>query len=185
MTWYHALGYNQTLIRQLGALWGKSRLKAGGRTNLLLSHLLDTAAVAEQIRDGYLALSTKHVLNVLSGERGKLFFAWMCGVHDCGKATPAFQRVDAEGAAAVRQAGLRWDEARVQRVDGGTTKPGAPSYDVCCGAQAGRLSRSIGCGHWLPVITARCLRWARWRGCGPREANLKVRARPGRRCKRR
>lgn len=139
MTWYDVLGYNQTLIGQLGALWGKSRLKAGGRTNLLLSHLLDTAAVAERIWDGYLPPSTKHVLNELSGERGKTFFTWICGVHDCGKATPAFQRVDAEGAAAVRQAGLRWDEARVQRARW--------RHDKAGGTLVRRLLRDAG---WAP-----------------------------------
>ncbi|WP_344895132.1 CRISPR-associated helicase Cas3' [Nonomuraea antimicrobica] len=102
-------------MRQLGALWGKSRQKAGGRTNLLLSHLLDTAAVAEQVWDNYLAPSTKRMLNTISRDRGRLFFAWLCGVHDCGKATPAFQRVDSEGADAVRRAGLSWIEPEVQR----------------------------------------------------------------------
>ncbi|MET9241271.1 CRISPR-associated helicase Cas3' [Nonomuraea sp. NPDC003709] len=102
-------------MRQLGALWGKSRQKAGGRINLLLSHLLDTAAVAEQIWDNYLAPSTKRILNALSQGRGRLFFAWLCGVHDCGKATPAFQRVDADGADAVRRAGLSWIEPVVQK----------------------------------------------------------------------
>ncbi|MER7363477.1 CRISPR-associated helicase Cas3' [Nonomuraea wenchangensis] len=139
MTWYDALGYDRAVIGQLGALWGKSRCKAGGRTNLLLSHLLDTAAVAEQIWDNYLAPSTKYVLNVLSGDRGKMFFAWICGVHDCGKATPAFQRVDAEGAAAVRRAGLRWDEAKVQRARW--------RHDKAGGTLVRRLLREAG---WAP-----------------------------------
>lgn len=108
-------GYDQVLTRQLGALWGKSRQKAGGRTNLLISHLVDTAAVAEKIWDNYLASSTKLTVNAISGDRGKAFFAWLCGVHDCGKATPAFQRVDAEGAEAVLRAGLSWNEAVVKR----------------------------------------------------------------------
>lgn len=115
MRWHDAFGYDQVVMRQLGAFWGKSCQKAGGRTNLLLSHLLDTAAVAEQIWDHYLAPSTKRMLNAISRGRGRLLFAWSCGVHDCGKATPAFQRVDAEGAAAVRRAGLSWDEPSVQR----------------------------------------------------------------------
>lgn len=115
MRWYDTFGYDDALIRQLGALWGKSRQKAGGRTNLLLSHLLDTAAVAEQIWDNYLPPSTRQTLQVISGGRGRMFFAWLCGVHDCGKATPAFQRVDAEGAEAVRRAGLSWNEPVVKR----------------------------------------------------------------------
>ncbi|MEV4218798.1 CRISPR-associated helicase Cas3' [Nonomuraea sp. NPDC049725] len=115
MPWHDDFGYDAVVVRQLGALWGKSRQKAGGRINLLLSHLLDTAAVAELIWDDYLAASTKRTLNDISKERGRLFFAWLCGVHDCGKATPAFQRVDAEGAEAVRRAGLGWNEFEVQR----------------------------------------------------------------------
>ncbi|MEV5889494.1 CRISPR-associated helicase Cas3' [Nonomuraea fuscirosea] len=115
MEWQDGFGYEQVVMRQLEVLWGKSRQKAGGRTNLLLSHLLDTAAVAELMWDHFLAPSPKRMLNALSRGRGRLFFAWLCGVHDCGKATPAFQRVDAEGAAAVRRAGLGWDESSVRR----------------------------------------------------------------------
>ncbi|MFE0422320.1 CRISPR-associated helicase Cas3' [Streptomyces sp. NPDC058953] len=96
----------------LGVLWGKSEEKAGGTTNLLLSHLLDTAAVAECVWDGYLAPSTKRMMDDIAGGpgRGRRFFAWLCGIHDCGKATPAFQRLWAKGAQAVRDAGLVWHE---------------------------------------------------------------------------
>ncbi|WP_062431772.1 CRISPR-associated helicase/endonuclease Cas3 [Herbidospora daliensis] len=110
-----SLNYEPSIIRHIGALWGKSRKKAGGRTNLVLSHLLDTAAVAEQIWDQYLAPSTKQLLEEISAGRGRLFFAWLCGVHDCGKATPAFQRVDDEGAQALRRAGLTWNDNAVKQ----------------------------------------------------------------------
>ncbi|MEV6982386.1 CRISPR-associated helicase Cas3' [Sphaerisporangium sp. NPDC051017] len=113
--WRDDFGYDSDVIRHLGVLWGKSGKKAGGTTNLLLSHLLDTAAVAEQIWDSYLAPSTKERLDEISGGSGRLFFAWLCGVHDCGKATPAFQCVDDEGAAAVRRAGLTWNDHAVKR----------------------------------------------------------------------
>lgn len=95
---------------QLGALWGKSAGKAGGQPNLLISHLLDTAAVAEQIWDHYLAPGTRAWLDEIAGGagRGRRFFMWLCGMHDCGKATPAFQCMDDAGAAAVRGAGLGW-----------------------------------------------------------------------------
>ncbi|GAA0415027.1 CRISPR-associated helicase Cas3' [Streptomyces luteireticuli] len=98
--------------RAIGALWGKSEGKANGRKNLLLSHLLDTAAVAERIWDRFLALSTKHMLDEVAGGPGlgRRLFAWLCGVHDLGKATPAFQRMWAPGAEAVRAAGLTWHE---------------------------------------------------------------------------
>ncbi|MGJ6968827.1 CRISPR-associated endonuclease Cas3'' [Streptosporangium sp. G11] len=113
--WHRDFGYESIITQQIGALWGKSRKKAGGRTNLLLSHLLDTAAVAEQLWDHYLAPATKQELQDISAGRGRLFFAWLCGVHDCGKATPAFQSVDGEGAEAVRRAGLTWNEPAIKR----------------------------------------------------------------------
>ncbi|MCB5911514.1 CRISPR-associated helicase Cas3' [Streptomyces pinistramenti] len=99
----------------LGVLWGKSEEKAGGKMNLLLSHLLDTAAVAERIWDGFLAPSTRRVLEGIAGGggKGRRLFAWLCGVHDCGKATPAFQRMWPKGAEAVRAAGLGWHEPTV------------------------------------------------------------------------
>lgn len=110
-------GYESAVVRQLGALWGKSAKRAGGRRNLLLSHLLDTAAVAELMWDLYLAPSVKRMLDEVAGGpgRGKRLFAWACGVHDCGKATPAFQHLDDDGAAAVRAAGLVWDQHVVAR----------------------------------------------------------------------
>ncbi|GGO98596.1 CRISPR-associated helicase Cas3' [Wenjunlia tyrosinilytica] len=105
------------ILRALGVLWGKSEEKAGGTKNLLMSHLLDTAAVAERMWDGFLAPSTKRMLDDVAGGmgRGRRFFAWLCGVHDCGKATPAFQRMWPKGAAAVRAAGLDWHEPTVAR----------------------------------------------------------------------
>ncbi|GAA4612849.1 CRISPR-associated helicase Cas3' [Actinoallomurus liliacearum] len=103
--------------RQLGVLWGKSARRAGGTKNLLLSHLLDTAAVAELIWDRYLAVSVKRMLDEVAGGPGlgRRFFAWLCGVHDCGKATPAFQHVDEDAADAVWRAGLTWDRHVVKK----------------------------------------------------------------------
>ncbi|MBH1938279.1 CRISPR-associated helicase Cas3' [Streptomyces sp. AV19] len=101
------------VIKALGALWGKSEEKANGRKNLLLSHLLDTAAIAEIMWDRFLAPSTQRALDAIAGGgdgRGRRFFAWLCGVHDLGKATPAFQRLWAKGAEDVRAAGLTWHE---------------------------------------------------------------------------
>ncbi|MFC0863418.1 CRISPR-associated helicase Cas3' [Sphaerimonospora cavernae] len=113
------LGFLQDpdVARQLGVLWGKSAAKAAGRVNLLMCHLLDTAAVAEQIWDRYLAPSTRTLLEEVAGGpgRGRRFFAWLCGIHDCGKATPAFQQMDEAGAQAVRQAGLTWMSTGQQR----------------------------------------------------------------------
>ncbi|WNV85004.1 CRISPR-associated helicase Cas3' [Umezawaea sp. Da 62-37] len=105
------LGCDPTTCAHLGALWGKSRGKAGGTTNLLMSHLFDTAAVAEAIWDHFLAPATKDLVGRISGGRGREFFAWICGIHDCGKATPAFQVIDAVEARRVRTAGLTWSPA--------------------------------------------------------------------------
>ncbi|MGW5221346.1 CRISPR-associated helicase Cas3' [Nocardia sp. NPDC004085] len=102
--------------RWLGALWGKSAGRAGGRRNLLLQHLFDTAAVAELIWDFYLAESVRvSVDNLVATGDGRRLFVWLCGIHDWGKATPAFQHVDSDGADAVRAAGLGWDRFAVSR----------------------------------------------------------------------
>ncbi|WP_253772593.1 CRISPR-associated helicase Cas3' [Goodfellowiella coeruleoviolacea] len=103
--------------RWLGVVWGKSKEKAGGVTNLLMSHLVDTAAVGEVIWDRYLAPATRDLLDEVAGGhgRGRKLFAWLCGIHDCGKATPAHQRLWPEGAQAVRDAGLTWNEPTAAR----------------------------------------------------------------------
>ncbi|MFE5595473.1 CRISPR-associated helicase Cas3' [Streptomyces sp. NPDC056549] len=108
------LSLSAEVVEQLGALWGKSAAKAGGDMNLLLSHLLDTAAVAELMWDRYLAPRTKGVLEEVSGGRGRMLFVWLCAVHDCGKATPAFQEFDAAGAARTRASGLAWRSAALK-----------------------------------------------------------------------
>ncbi|MEU1128314.1 CRISPR-associated helicase Cas3' [Streptomyces sp. NPDC005900] len=104
--------YEVSVVRALETLWGKSRERAGGSTNLLMAHLLDTAAVAELLWDGFLAHSTRAALDEVAGGpgRGRRLFVWLCGVHDCGKATPAHQRLWPEGADAVRGSGLTWVE---------------------------------------------------------------------------
>ncbi|MFF5287362.1 CRISPR-associated endonuclease Cas3'' [Streptomyces sp. NPDC013171] len=86
------LGLSSEEMARLGALWGKSAEKGGGSMSLLLCHMLDTAAVAEFMFDHFLAPATRDMLDRVSGGRGRRFFAWVCGMHDCGKATPAFQR---------------------------------------------------------------------------------------------
>ncbi|MFI7081270.1 CRISPR-associated helicase Cas3' [Micromonospora sp. NPDC049903] len=90
----------------LGVWWGKS--DAGGRPNLLLQHLLDTAAVAELLWDRYLAPGTRSWLNAVSGGAGRTFFALVAGLHDVGKATPAFQAKVDGLARKVRAVGLDW-----------------------------------------------------------------------------
>ncbi|RKS06023.1 CRISPR-associated Cas3 family helicase [Nocardiopsis sp. Huas11] len=112
-TIFRELGLSKETQSHLGALWGKSRKNGGGKINLLLSHLLDSAAVAEQLWEHYLAPRTRSLLGRISGGQGKRFFMWLCAMHDCGKATPAFQALDAEGAARVRAVGLTWRDRRL------------------------------------------------------------------------
>ncbi|MFJ3505084.1 CRISPR-associated helicase Cas3' [Streptomyces sp. NPDC090135] len=95
-------------MARLGVLWGKSAEKGGGTMSLLLCHMLDTAAVAEFMFDHFLAPATRDMLDQVSGGRGRRFFAWVCGMHDCGKATPAFQRKSSGEAAALAGVGLGW-----------------------------------------------------------------------------
>ncbi|MBM0258166.1 CRISPR-associated helicase Cas3' [Micromonospora sp. 4G55] len=107
----------------LAVLWGKS--DAGGQPNLLLQHLLDTAAVAELIWDHYLAGRLKSWLDDVCGNNGRSFFALLCGWHDVGKASPAFQGKVDELAQAVQAAGLTWR---------GLNRESAGWHHTCAGA---------------------------------------------------
>lgn len=95
-----------------GVLWGKS--KAGDSVNLLLQHLLDTAAVAELMWDRFLAPGIRKKIDGCCGHQGQSLFALVCGLHDVGKASPAFQAKVPSLAAAVRAAGLGWSELNPQ-----------------------------------------------------------------------
>jgi CRISPR-associated endonuclease/helicase Cas3 len=90
----------------IGFLWGKSNPQ--GVMNLLVQHLLDTAAVAELIWDRYLAANIKEHLDACCNGRGRAFFSLLCGLHDIGKATPAFQCKADDLAQRVRSVGLTW-----------------------------------------------------------------------------
>jgi CRISPR-associated endonuclease/helicase Cas3 len=99
----------------LAVVWGKS--KAQGSMHLLLGHLLDTAAVGELVWDRFLSPAVRDRLDACSGGRGRSLFALVCGLHDVGKATPAFQMKDDGLAERVRAVGLDWrgltrDQAR-------------------------------------------------------------------------
>lgn len=85
-------------------VWGKSR----GGTSLLLVHLLDTAAVAELIWDSYLAPTVRRQLDECADGQGRSLFCLLAGLHDVGKATPAFQAKVAALARRVQDAGYSW-----------------------------------------------------------------------------
>jgi len=74
--------------------------------NLLLQHLLDTAAVAELTWDHYLAPTVRAKVDACCGGKGRSLLALLCGVHDVGKASPAFQMKEPELAERVRDVGL-------------------------------------------------------------------------------
>ncbi|MFF3358168.1 CRISPR-associated helicase Cas3' [Streptomyces sp. NPDC002917] len=110
-----AMGLSPQTVERVSRLWGKSAARNGGRTHLLLGHLLDTAAVAGVMWDRYLSAAFRRRLDEVSGGRGRLWFMWVCGIHDCGKACPAFQAMDAAEAAPVLAAGLRWGRLPTDR----------------------------------------------------------------------
>nr|WP_322750045.1 MULTISPECIES: CRISPR-associated endonuclease Cas3'' [unclassified Frankia] len=76
--------------------------------HLLLGHLLDTAAVGELVWDRFLATAVRNRLDDCSGGRGRSLFSLLCGLHDVGKATPAFQMKNDALAAQVHAVGLDW-----------------------------------------------------------------------------
>ena len=90
----------------LSVVWGKSR--AGTSSHLLIAHLLDTAAVTELIWDRYLAPGVRRRIDACTTGRGRSLFVLLCGLHDVGKATPAFQVKDAGLKQRVQDAGLTW-----------------------------------------------------------------------------
>jgi CRISPR-associated endonuclease/helicase Cas3 len=108
------LNLPEGITRQLGALWGKSAERAGGQVHLLLAHMLDTAMVAERMWLYFLAPRTRALLDRIAGGDGQRLFMWLCGVHDWGKATPAFQAQHKELAAVVRSVGLDWSGPKLR-----------------------------------------------------------------------
>ncbi|MCX4657354.1 CRISPR-associated helicase Cas3' [Streptomyces microflavus] len=115
VTVMEAMGLSPVVVRRVSRLWGKSAARNGGRTHLLLGHLLDTAAVAGVMWDRYVSAAFRRRLDEVSGGRGKLWFMWVCGIHDCGKACPAFQAMDAAEAAPVLASGLVWGRLATDR----------------------------------------------------------------------
>ncbi|MGA5086050.1 MULTISPECIES: CRISPR-associated helicase Cas3' [Streptomyces] len=110
-----AMGLSPETVERVSRLWGKSAARNGGQRHLLLGHLLDTAAVAGLIWDQYLSRAFRQRLDEISGGRGQLWFMWVCGIHDCGKACPAFQAMDEAEAAPVLAAGLTWGRLPADR----------------------------------------------------------------------
>jgi CRISPR-associated endonuclease/helicase Cas3 len=87
-------------------LWAKS--DASGAPNLLLQHLLDTAAAGELIWEEFLASTVRRRVDSICDDRGRDLLALLCGLHDVGKASPAFQSKAPELAVRVVDSGLAW-----------------------------------------------------------------------------
>ncbi|MFI2613732.1 CRISPR-associated helicase Cas3' [Streptomyces sp. NPDC018584] len=109
--------HDERIERQMWALIGKTAKYADGTPNLLLSHMLDTAAVAERIWEDYLAHATRGMLDRIAGGpgRGRELLMWLAALHDLGKATPAWQGKYPEAAKAVQEAGLTWHAPTIER----------------------------------------------------------------------
>ncbi len=88
----------------LSSLWAKS--DAGGAPVPLLQHLLDAAAVAEQLWDEVLPVAIRRPLDEVMDGRGRDLFRLLAGWHDLGKATPGFQGKAPQLATRVDAAGL-------------------------------------------------------------------------------
>lgn len=95
---------------RFAALWGKSGDDnwSKGRTGptLLVQHLLDTLSVGELLWDEFLAPVVRNAIDATSAGNGRRLFAWLCGIHDLGKASPAFQSQDRNLAEKVIASGL-------------------------------------------------------------------------------
>ncbi len=92
------------------ALWAKSGKEGGEEWHPLIAHLLDVAACAWVILEREPA-STRALYAAEFGLDEPQALAWVCalaGLHDLGKASPAFQQKWREGQERVWAAGLTW-----------------------------------------------------------------------------
>jgi CRISPR-associated endonuclease/helicase Cas3 len=98
-----------TLSEAARALWAKSP-KGGDDWHPLIAHLLDVAACAWAILERE-PTSTRALYAADLGLDESQALAWVCalaGLHDLGKASPAFQQKWPEGCNQVQEAGLSW-----------------------------------------------------------------------------
>jgi len=135
------------------ALWGKARPadSASAVAHPLICHVIDVAVVAEQLVDEVLAKGTVARLFEnfgCSAAAARMWLPLIVALHDCGKATPAFQGKWVEGRAHLKAFGfdLNADGAR----DHGTVGPFflAPVFESfgIDATGAYRLARAV-CAH--------------------------------------
>ncbi|MFI6661521.1 CRISPR-associated helicase Cas3' [Streptomyces sp. NPDC050523] len=97
-------------------LWGKTWRPGWGRENppgadwhSLVAHVVDSAHSAGWLWDEWLAPQVRHLLSddLEDGEgSARARLAWLAGMHDFGKATPAFQGLNEQRRLALTAAGL-------------------------------------------------------------------------------
>jgi len=92
-------------VRVEPGIWGKA--KGLSRPYPLLAHLVDTAAVAYTLLADHLPSPTLDALGVDRADDMQLRdFAFLAGLHDLGKVTPAFQRQHKDAQLALGQLGF-------------------------------------------------------------------------------
>ena len=107
----------------LDLVWGKSRGLPDGQTYPLVCHLVDSAATATALWDGYVSAATRGWLadQVAAGDPdlARAWLATAAGLHDIGKATPAFTTQDARAAARIDPGLATWEGATVRHDESG------------------------------------------------------------------
>ena len=91
-------------------LWAKARPEAEQRARFhpLICHLVDVAVVAREIWESCLSAPARRRIAAGLGQDEAAASAWIAclgGLHDIGKASPAFQRQDAAALERLRAAG--------------------------------------------------------------------------------
>lgn len=93
-------------------LWAKATSSEPRKYHCLICHLVDVAAVAENLWDIVLPVSTKrHVCSLLGNplcDTVKTWMAFLAGLHDIGKCSPAFQKKCPERKAELLGLGYRF-----------------------------------------------------------------------------
>lgn len=172
----------------LALLWAKSDTTGGrGRPpqpHLLLGHMIDTAQVAGVLWDRHVAESVKVLVRSIAGgsdNNARRLVQFLAGVHDLGKASPAFQIKSGVLAERLQQAtevdlcapGMTATSWHHTLAGGAAIKqllvntPWAPHVDWIRAAVGGHHGRYPHRGDYRITYDARPVhgenRWARWR----------------------
>ena len=86
--------FDAPLSDQARSLWGKSDYGVGESWLPLYVHMADSAGIALRLWDSWVPRSTREIVaRALDGDEAlaRSLFVFLAGVHDIGKATPAFQ----------------------------------------------------------------------------------------------